>query len=52
MLVWDIFFSPITNRVSPAVMITALLLAKGVYERRIALQFRLNDIKRVDSANV
>lgn len=52
MLVWDIFFSPITNRISPAVMITALLLAKGVYERRIVLPFCVEDIRRVNIANV
>ena len=34
-LVWDIFFSPITNRIMPAVMIAAILLAKAVYEGRM-----------------
>lgn len=43
--VWDIFFSPITNRMLPAFMITALLLAKAVYERRVMLPLDMSDVK-------
>ena len=44
-LVWDIFFSPITNRMLPAFMITALILAKAVHERRVILPLDMSDVK-------